>query len=335
MASGSRDGTIRLWSMEHGKILGVVRVADQAIDSIALSPNGQHIASASHDGVLRFWKVSLIGTTNLEENVRVEVKIKDFAVSGGGKRVFVLTEDGRFIVRCAVDGGQIGEFDATEYINCIALNYSGCHAAYGTKAGVIKVWNTEEHSDDVALCWKSHHVQVSGLAFSRDCTRLASHGYDDYFRIRDISDNTDVGKIEIEDDWNGEVAFSFDGQLIIHSHRFGETKVWKTDTKELVFHLEESAACPKGMSEKEVLTVLQNFGPKSSYMWPDSLKRLSGDAFLNPDGRVYYKIRDGTDRLKLHKFLPYGLGGRWEFILSEGTFVTIECNRLVICRLLK
>jgi WD40 repeat protein len=61
LASGSEDGSVKIWDVNSGKELltlseknyqGVVK----KITSVAFSPNGQILASSSIDGTITIWK---------------------------------------------------------------------------------------------------------------------------------------------------------------------------------------------------------------------------------------------------------------------------------------
>ncbi|REK21638.1 MAG: hypothetical protein DWQ41_20750, partial [Planctomycetota bacterium] len=49
------DGLARLWSVETGQPLGVSLKHAQAISCVTVSPDGESIATASHDKTARLW----------------------------------------------------------------------------------------------------------------------------------------------------------------------------------------------------------------------------------------------------------------------------------------
>lgn len=54
--SGSRDGTLRIWSGINGEPIGVALVGHTSeINDVAYSADGQRLASAGADGSLRLW----------------------------------------------------------------------------------------------------------------------------------------------------------------------------------------------------------------------------------------------------------------------------------------
>ena len=57
LASGSWDNTIKLWNLSTGKLLRTLSKHSSAIYSVAISPNGQIIASGSDD-TIKLWDLS-------------------------------------------------------------------------------------------------------------------------------------------------------------------------------------------------------------------------------------------------------------------------------------
>ena len=55
LASGSNDGTIRLWHVNTGKKIQTLLGHEESVYSVAYSPDGQTLASGSSDGTIRFW----------------------------------------------------------------------------------------------------------------------------------------------------------------------------------------------------------------------------------------------------------------------------------------
>ena len=57
LASGARDGTVNLWRVADGSLLGAMEHAS-FVESVAFSPDGETLASGAWDGTVNLWRAS-------------------------------------------------------------------------------------------------------------------------------------------------------------------------------------------------------------------------------------------------------------------------------------
>ncbi|WP_399067977.1 WD40 repeat domain-containing protein, partial [Streptomyces winkii] len=57
LATGSDDGTARLWGVESGKVRATFKGHKDGVSSVAFSPDGDSLATGSDDGTARLWGV--------------------------------------------------------------------------------------------------------------------------------------------------------------------------------------------------------------------------------------------------------------------------------------
>jgi WD40 repeat protein/serine/threonine protein kinase len=189
--TGPGQGEIKLWDVERGQELLVLKGHTDAIDRLAFSADGTRLASASSDQTVRVWNIQ----TGLEL-LRFKVwQVHDLAFSLDGKRLAVA---GPGDPRDPSSGpGEVKIWDLergqelftlrghTHAVTCVAFSPDGQRLAAGANDHTVRIWEAERGQELLTL--KGHTNGVSCVSFSPDGHRLASGSLDRTVRIWDAS----------------------------------------------------------------------------------------------------------------------------------------------------
>ncbi len=144
-ATGSSDETAKLWTLDGTK----VRSFDvkSVVNSVAFSPNGQHVLTGSSDGTAKLWTLdgiqerSFIGRVSFDGS---HYKVNSVAFSPDGQ--YVLTAGGRDAKLWTLDGREIQNFRGHEsFVTTVAFSPDGQYILTGCFDGTTKLWMRWDH----------------------------------------------------------------------------------------------------------------------------------------------------------------------------------------------
>lgn len=174
LASGSRDGTARVWDVATGKELHRLDHHKRAVTWLSFVSNDETLLSADYSGTLRAWDIA---TGEERYSVRIDPRSCCFAASPDGSRVVSAESDGRIRVWDAGRGTQIRAvrlvkdairsicFDSTGQV-LVAVTWSGAATAIDIKSG------------ETLYTLRAHEEPAENCVFSPDGNRLLTVGND-------------------------------------------------------------------------------------------------------------------------------------------------------------
>jgi WD40 repeat protein len=221
MASGSKDETIILWDVDRLTVPAELSKLDgeNAVDQVAYSSDGKHLASTSADTVL-LWDVS--DPTKPSQSAKLSGKnsINTIAFSPDGNQLASGDDTGSILLWNVSDPAKPAELATLsghkDGVTSVAFSPDGKRMASAGNDDTILVWDiSNPNSPAILSTLDSLDHPANSVAFSPDGQRLASGGGDQQVTLWDVSDPAKPSKLTTLQDTRNtvmSVAFSPDGK---------------------------------------------------------------------------------------------------------------------------
>ncbi|KAF2497769.1 WD40 repeat-like protein [Lophium mytilinum] len=262
LASGSDDGTARIWDVDKGRTMAVLLYHKTHVNSVSFSSDGVYLATGSSDKTIGIWKRPGSGGWGCGLTLRQP----DQVLKGHSSMVFsvAFAYEGRFLASCTSDDLRIWDTDANaarevasetakpqlsyhrrlsspastgaghaQDVSCVAISQNGEMIASASSDGVICLWDGIK---GVRLCTmdEKHNGIVKALVFSQDGERLVSASSDCSAIVWEVG----VGKaglvhrLEGHKDWIRAAAMSPDRSLVATGSDDTTVRVWNISAGE-------------------------------------------------------------------------------------------------------
>ncbi len=187
VASGGKDGTVRLWDAPSGALLAVLSGHQAAVRAIAFSRDGRCLASGAADGEVRVWRPR-DGQELAVYHFRSPVNALDFypgegrgaepaLLFGGGAGELEILDLGQVKPRLSVRAHG-------EAVTAVAVSWDGGLLATGSIDRTVKLWDAA--TGELAATLRGHTEAVSAVVFLPGDLLLASAGFDATVRLWDL-----------------------------------------------------------------------------------------------------------------------------------------------------
>ncbi len=327
--SAGWDRTLRLWDTQSGAQAVHITTHNTEARSLAISSDGQYVASGSEHGEIRIWNVDTpnensngglqvltLQGTDCDADVEADADPTAFAV-----RDLVFTPDGETLISGSRDG-EIREWDVetgalvrcfgtdegghSDIVYAVDVHPSGEQLISGSRDNSIIFWDMET-GEQVGRYFE-HTFHILDVEYSPDGRLAVSAGRDANVLLWDTSTFEIKRRFEVHDDWLFTATFSPDGRRVLSGGAENNLILWNVASGQPVFTLEghdsfihTAAFSPTGEH------VVSGSADGQMILWDiadgTELQRISGHADdlrrlkFASNGTVLSASDDGTVRL--------------------------------------
>jgi WD40 repeat protein len=226
--TGSNDKTARLWEVETGRELRVLRGHEDGVTSVAFSPDGRTVLTGSKDKTARLWDVA----TGKEVGVLGghDTWVRSVAFSPDGHTLVIALWDETARLWDVSTRREIATLQSQQQgVWSVAFSPDGRTVLTGgTDDRTARLWDVASGKERGVL--RGHQHFVESVAFSPDGRTILTSSADRTARLWDGATGAEIRVLRGHENSVNSAAFSPDGRTVVTGSTDKTARLWDVAT---------------------------------------------------------------------------------------------------------
>lgn len=239
LASGSVDGTVRLWNVETHAPIATLEV-ENPVYAVSFSQDGTILAAGALDGAVRLWNMKTSEQIGILEGHKEYVETVSFSPDGESLASGAGYGDEPIRLWDFETAHPIGSLDGHERgVFSLSFSPDGKTLASASSDNTVRLWDVASRRQIVAL--RGHGDLVAAVLFSPDGKSLVSGSFDGTVRMWDVANRVPLAILKHEG-WVYSLSFSPDGKTLASASTAGTVWLWDMASRATFATLQGHAA---------------------------------------------------------------------------------------------